>query len=183
MIRFPYLPNFSHTKDFFCQLQLPHFQDFSRLMFSLGDAYGISLWSNVEPGMGIVAGNLATMRPLLQVVIANTSRLTSSLRSSNLNSDGPTGQQYRGDQGVSLAKPVSAHIDHNRADQKDGNYTFLSSGDHKSSDYGVHAWHSDSKEELMEINGDIELGSGIYQKSELIVREETVSSSDESKKK
>ena len=84
---------------------------------------------------------------------------------------------------MTLTKPVGAHIDYSRADKKDSNYTFLSSGDNKSSEYGVHAWHSDSKEELVHINGDIELGSAIYQKSELIVREETVSSSDESQKK
>ena len=132
--------------------------------------------------MGIVAGNLATMRPLLQMLIANTSRFTNSMRSSNLNSMNPPGPK-QGDPGVSLAKPVGAHIDHNRANLKDGNYTFLSSGDHKGSEYGVHARHSDIKEELMHITGDIELGSAIYQKSELIVREETVSSSDESPKK
>ena len=131
--------------------------------------------------MGIVAGNLATMRPLLQLLINNTTRLTNSMRSSNLNSISPTCPKP-GDPGV-LAKPVGAHIDHSRANQKDGNYTFLSSGDHKGSEYGVHAWHSDSKEELMRITGDIELGSAIYQKSELIVREETVSSSDESQRK
>lgn len=130
--------------------------------------------------MGIVAGNLATMRPLLQLIIANTSRLTNSMRSGN--SFG-TAKPQRGDPGVILTKPIGAHIDHNRADQKDGNYTFLSSGDHKSSEYGVQAWHGDSKEELVHINGDIELGSAIFQKSELIVREETVSSSDESQKK
>lgn len=132
--------------------------------------------------MGIVAGNLATMRPLLQLLIANTSRITNSLRSSNLNSTSPADpKQY--DQGASPTKPIAAHIGHNRANQKDGNYTFLSSGEHKDSEYGVHAWHSDSNEELVHTTSDIELGSAIYHKSELIVREETVSSSDVSQKK
>jgi hypothetical protein len=129
--------------------------------------------------MGIVAGNLATMRPLLQLLISNTSKLSSSLRSSNLNP--VTVVSPQGDPGVNLTKPAGVHIDHSRAYQKDGNFTFLSSADHKGSEYGAHAWHSDSKEELMHINGDVELRSAIYQKSELIVSEEAVP--DESQRK
>ena len=134
--------------------------------------------------MGVVAGNLATMRPLLQLFIANTSRLTNSLRSSNPKSEIPA-VPPQGDPGVSstLTRPASAHADHGRTNQKDGNFTFLNSADHKGSEYGVHVWHSDSKEELVHDNGDIELGSAIYQKSELIVKEEMVSGSDELQKK
>jgi len=44
-------------------------------------------------------------------------------------------------------------------------------------------WHSDSKEELVDINGDVELGGSIFQKSELIVREETIDSFHNSQKK
>jgi len=152
------------------------------LTHTVGDAYGISLWSNVEPGMGIVAGNLATMRPLLQLLIANTSRISSSLRSSNLNTvTHPISPQD--DQKISLTKPAGVHISHGRSHQKDDNYTFLSTGDNKSSEYGVHAWHGDSKEGLVHDNGDVELGSAIYQKSELIVSEETVRTPDESRRK
>jgi hypothetical protein len=130
--------------------------------------------------MGIVAGNLATMRPLLQLLIANTSRLTSSLRSSNLNTVTHVASPQSDHSGASLAKPTRIHIDHGRSYQKDGNFTFLSTGEHKGSEYGVHAWHGESKEGLVYDNGDVELGSGIYQKSELIVSEEMVKPSDES---
>ena len=153
------------------------------LTYAIGDAYGISLWSNIEPGMGIVAGNLATMRPLLQLLIANTSRLSSSLRSSNLNTVTHVVSPASDYSGVGLAKPAGVHIGHGRSHQKDSNYTFLSTGDHKSSEYGVHAWHGDSKEGLVHDNGDVELGSGIYQKSELIVSEEMVQTPDESRRK
>jgi hypothetical protein len=133
--------------------------------------------------MGIVAGNLATMRPLFQLLITNTTRLGSSLRSSNMNTVTHVTSAKSDHPGAGLAKPAGVHIDHGRSYQRDGNFTFLSTGDHKGSEYGVHAWHGDSKEGLVHDNGDVELGTGIYQKSELIVSEEMVKTPDESHKK
>jgi hypothetical protein len=129
--------------------------------------------------MGIVAGNLATMRPLLQRVIANTTRFSNSLRtrhgpnSRNHPSNKPA-NQLRSDAALSVTRPVGVHIDHNHPQRRDDNFTFFRHGDPKDVEYGVHVWHSDSKEELVDINGDVELGGSIFQKSELVVREETV---------
>jgi len=128
--------------------------------------------------MGIVAGNLATMRPLLQRVVANTTRITNSLRTrqgpNSPNKPCNPADQLRSDAGLSVTRPAGAHIDHNHPQRMDGNFTFFKHGDPKDVEYGVHVWHSDSKEELVDINGDVELGGSIFQKSELIVREETI---------
>jgi hypothetical protein len=138
--------------------------------------------------MGIVAGNLATMRPLLQRLIANTTRISNSLRtrhgpnSRQRPSNKPADQQ-RSDAALSVTRPVGAHIDHNHPQRRDDNFTFFRHGDPKDGEYGVHVWHSDSKEELVEINGDVELGGSIFQKSELIVREETVNAFPDSSHK
>ena len=138
--------------------------------------------------MGIVAGNLATMRPLLQRVVANTTRITNSLRtrqghnSPNHPSKNPV-DPLHSDAVLSVTRPVGAHIDHNATQRRDDSFAFFRHGDPKDVEYGVHVWHSDSKEELVDINGDVELGGSIFQKSELIVREETIDAFPESTKK
>lgn len=130
--------------------------------------------------MGIVAGNLATMRPLLQRVVANTTRISTSLRSrqGHHSPKHPSKQHpvdpLHSNAILNVTRPAGAHIDHNYPKRRDDNFTFFRHGDPKDVEYGVHVWHSDSKEELVDINGDVELGGSIFQKSELIVREETI---------
>lgn len=157
----------------------PSFQMSRILTQRSGESYGISLWSNIEPGMGIVAGNLATMRPILQRVVANTTRFTNSLRTRQGHNSPKQGSKNAGDplhsEAVpSVTRPAGAHIDHNYPQRRDDSFAFLRRADPKDVEYGVHVWHSDSKEELVDINGDVEMGGSIFQKSELIVREETI---------
>jgi len=129
--------------------------------------------------MGIVAGNLATMRPLLQRVVANTTRITNSLRTRPGHNSPNHASKYpadplKSDAVLSITRPAGAHIDHNYPQRRDDNFTFFRHGEPKDVEYGVHVWHSDSKEELVDVNGDVELGGSIFQKSELIVKEETI---------
>jgi hypothetical protein len=127
--------------------------------------------------MGIVAGNLATMRPLLQQVVANTTRISTSLRTRHGHNTPNHASKQPADplrSDAALTRPAGAHIDHNYPQRRDNNLPFFRHGDPKDVEYGVHVWHSDSKEELVEVNGDVEMGGSIFQKSELIVREETI---------
>lgn len=125
------------------------------------------------------------MRPLLQRVAANTTRITNSLRtrqSPNRATKKPA-DILHSNTALSVKRPAGAHVDHNGIQRRDTNFTFYKHGDSKDPEYGVHVWHSDSKEELVDINGDVELGGSIFQKSELIVREETIDSFHNSQKK
>ena len=39
------------------------------ILYSIGAAVDVSIWSTVEPGIGIIAGCIATLRPLLQFIL------------------------------------------------------------------------------------------------------------------
>ncbi|UPX16661.1 uncharacterized protein EKO05_0007050 [Ascochyta rabiei] len=68
MIRFQYVDGLTQIDDFFW------------------NATNISIWSTIECGASIVAGCMATLRPLLKRVFATAGTLTKSLRSSNTHS-------------------------------------------------------------------------------------------------
>lgn len=64
IIRFLYVRNLAFGEDFFWS------------------AVNISIWSTIELGMGIIAGSLATLRPLLKRVIRSThTRIAPTIRS------------------------------------------------------------------------------------------------------
>ena len=74
MIRFRYVDGLTQVDDFFW------------------DATNIGIWSTIECGASIVAGCLATLRPLLTGVFAKAGSITKSLRSSNAQSRGSAGR-------------------------------------------------------------------------------------------
>ena len=74
MIRFQYVDGLTQVDDFFW------------------DATNIGIWSTIECGASIVAGCLATLRPLLTGVFAKAGSITKSLRSSNAQSRGSAGR-------------------------------------------------------------------------------------------
>ena len=125
--------------------------------------------------MGIVAGNLATMRPLLQRIVANTTRLTNSLRGHSASNQPSKNRADSPPNNVapSVTLPARAHVDHRRGALRDDYFAFFRHGDAKDVEYGVHVWHGDNNEELGDVSSDVELVGSIFQTSELIVREET----------
>ena len=133
--------------------------------------------------MGILAGNLATMRPLLQCMVANTTRLANSLRSRQSQNMGNHESKNRADSLPNDAAPSVAplaaayvgHCDHRHGELREDDFAFFRHSDAMDVEYGVHVWHGNSKEELVDVNRDVELGASIFQRSELIVREETKS--------
>ncbi|KAF2740798.1 hypothetical protein EJ04DRAFT_518570 [Polyplosphaeria fusca] len=64
MIRFQYVEGLTHFEDFFW------------------NATNIAIWSTVEPGVGIIAGCLATLRPLLRSFLSKARLLQSEKHSS-----------------------------------------------------------------------------------------------------
>jgi len=74
MIRFQYVDGLTQIDDFFW------------------NATNIAIWSTIECGASIIAGCLATLRPLLKRVFATAGTLTKSLRSSNSRSHGSSRQ-------------------------------------------------------------------------------------------
>ncbi|KAF2997981.1 hypothetical protein E8E13_006669 [Curvularia kusanoi] len=74
MIRFQYVEGLTEVDDFFW------------------NATNIGIWSTIECGASIVAGCLATLRPLLKGVFAKAGSITKSLRSSNAQSNGSAGR-------------------------------------------------------------------------------------------
>lgn len=74
MIRFQYVDGLTQIEDFFW------------------NATNIAIWSTIECGASIIAGCLATLRPLLRRVFATAGTITKSLRSSNSRSQGSSRQ-------------------------------------------------------------------------------------------
>jgi hypothetical protein len=74
MIRFQYVDGLTQIDDFFW------------------NATNIAIWSTIECGASIIAGCLATLRPLLKRVFATAGTITKSLRSSNSRSHGSSRQ-------------------------------------------------------------------------------------------
>lgn len=70
MIRFQYVDGLTQIDDFFW------------------NATNIAIWSTIECGASIIAGCLATLRPLLKRVFATAGTITKSLRSTNSRSNG-----------------------------------------------------------------------------------------------
>ena len=65
MIRFQYVDGLTQIEDFFW------------------NATNVAIWSTIECGASIIAGCLATLRPLLKRLFATVGSITKSLRSSN----------------------------------------------------------------------------------------------------
>jgi hypothetical protein len=65
VIRFFYIHQLSHTQDF------------------LFDNAGVSIWSTVEPGMGIAASSLACLRPLFRSIYLSSSMYLGSTTTVN----------------------------------------------------------------------------------------------------
>lgn len=74
MIRFQYVDGLTQIDDFFW------------------NATNIAIWSTIECGASIIAGCLATLRPLLKRLFAKAGSITKSLRSSNTQSNGSSRQ-------------------------------------------------------------------------------------------
>ena len=70
MVRFQYVDGLTQIDDFFW------------------NATNIAIWSTIECGASIIAGCLATLRPLLKRMFATAGTITKSLRSSNSRSNG-----------------------------------------------------------------------------------------------
>lgn len=74
MIRFQYVDGLTQIDDFFW------------------NAANIAIWSTIECGASIVAGCLATLRPLLKRMFATAGTITKTLRASNTQSNGSSRQ-------------------------------------------------------------------------------------------
>ncbi|KAF9695326.1 hypothetical protein EKO04_006395 [Ascochyta lentis] len=74
MIRFQYVDGLTQIDDFFW------------------NATNISIWSTIECGASIIAGCMATLRPLLKRAFATAGTITKSLRSSNTQSNASSRQ-------------------------------------------------------------------------------------------
>lgn len=71
IVRIPFVKTF-YDRDFLCTSLLPRManQDMNKtnqISLILDATYQIAIWSNVEAGLGITAGSLATLRPLLRL--------------------------------------------------------------------------------------------------------------------
>ena len=79
IVRIPSIHGLDETSDFLCKFSLlldsyPGDMCFLRFMppkhlYSIGAAVDVTIWSTVEPGIGIIAGCIATLRPLLQFIL------------------------------------------------------------------------------------------------------------------
>ena len=105
MIRFQYVDGLTQIDDFFW------------------NATNIAIWSTIECGASIIAGCLATLRPLLRGVFSAAGSITKSLRSSNAQSNGSSkltdrststtthlGSNERRDGGSNADKPTFAEF-------------------------------------------------------------------------
>lgn len=57
---------------------MPNNGRFSSDHFPLGNAVNIGIWSTIEPGAGIIAGCLATLRPFLKLFLITAKTIRSS---------------------------------------------------------------------------------------------------------
>lgn len=70
-VRMAYLENF-HSNDFLCKSllrQSPPFQLFTYSSPMLDSTTDIAIWSQIEMGLAITAGSLATLRPLMKMTL------------------------------------------------------------------------------------------------------------------
>jgi len=61
---------------------VPYIRDNLVLIYTLGNAVNIAIWSTIEPGAGIIAGCLATLRPFVKRFVATARSVRSSATSS-----------------------------------------------------------------------------------------------------
>ena len=116
------------------------------------------------------------MRPLLQLAVTNVTQITSFRRTPKGSNDisGQTPSQVLVNERATKTQPTSAHTAPNSVQQMPDRAGL------QGSEYNVNTWHSNSKEELLHMRGDIELSGAIYQKSEVAVTEEIVNEPDKS---
>jgi len=162
--------------------------NFSNLTYSLGEVYGISLWSNVEPGLGITAANLATMRPLLHLVFTNMTPFLPTRRSSqgykvSRHNSWKTPSHLLGNERATLTQLASAHIARDRVQQNVADFTSPDHAELQGSESEGHTWYGDSKEGFVHMNEDIEFSGAIYKKSEVTVTEEIINKPNDSGRK
>ena len=125
--------------------------------------------------MGITAANLATMRPLLQAIITNATKFTSSLRTrkGDKTSRDISQKPSSHEQGTST-QAAGGRIAPNRDPKNVSDVALFNSAELQRSESNVNTWRSNSEEELVHTNEDIELSDTIYWKSEVAVTEENV---------
>jgi hypothetical protein len=74
LIRIKYIKQLAATSDFLCTCPSHHFVTF----LTMPDVTtSIALWSTVEPGIGIIAGSIATYRPLFRSFFCKLNSLRS----------------------------------------------------------------------------------------------------------
>lgn len=71
LVRIPYIHSLKTRQDFLCMW--PSFSGESiRLTIGADETTDVAIWSTIEPGVGITAACIATLRPLLQIVFKKT---------------------------------------------------------------------------------------------------------------
>ncbi|EKG12308.1 hypothetical protein MPH_10613 [Macrophomina phaseolina MS6] len=129
IVRMPYIKGFKATHDF------------------LYESTDIAIWSTIEPGIGMTAACIATLRPLLQHVLHRTGLSTPDKRSnypdgSYGNQLGSTKNKNRSGNGYIRSNSYSHHLDSLRPDTITGTATVIvSGGDGSSSNRN---WRDDS---------------------------------------
>jgi hypothetical protein len=68
IVRMKYVKNLTNGPEFLCKSLLGTFH-FIYLFFDSDVTIDISIWSTVEPGIGITAASIATLRPVLQALL------------------------------------------------------------------------------------------------------------------
>lgn len=121
------------------------------------------------------------MRPLLQAVITNVTHIASSQRTPKRDKPSSnTSQQPPSNEHPASTQAGGAHIAHHHVPQNGDDFALFSRIEAQRSESNVNTWHSNSDEELMRANEDIELSGPVYWKSEVAVTEESVNKPIES---
>ncbi|OJD30167.1 uncharacterized protein BKCO1_6500024 [Diplodia corticola] len=122
LIRMPYIKGFSATHDF------------------LYESTDIAIWSTIEPGIGMIAACIATLRPLLQHVL-HRSGLSTPDKATNYASYGNGPSTHRSGAGYERSNSYSHHMDTLRPDTiTGGTATVIVTGGEATNK----TWHDDS---------------------------------------
>ncbi|KAL1634622.1 hypothetical protein SLS58_010617 [Diplodia intermedia] len=105
LIRMPYIKGFKATHDFLWDPP-----------FSTDESTDIAIWSTIEPGIGMIAACIATLRPLLQHVLHRTGLSTPDKSNYASYGNGMGGSTGRSGAGYQRSNSYSHHMDTLRPD-------------------------------------------------------------------
>lgn len=162
LIRMPYIKGFKATHDFLCTRPIPPpLSPATPLTIPADESTDIAIWSTIEPGIGMTAACIATLRPLLQHVLHRTGLSTPEKSGGHYgsygNAIGSKGRSANGN-GYMRSNSYSHAMDTMRPDTITGTNTVVTAG-------GDRSWRDDSdngsEEHIVTSASDIHISKSV----------------------